>query len=62
KQMVVHIHEVQEPKDFEGWGYQVLVEEPRSDKSTTREEELGIYEDLNTARNKAFEYMENHTK
>lgn len=54
----VRINEVQEPKDFEGWGYQVVVEHGTEDDDDTSEAKLGIFEDLDEARETAINHME----
>lgn len=51
----VYVHEVQEPKEFAGWGYQV-VGEVHSGESV-REVERGPFEDQNAAREAALEFM-----
>lgn len=57
----VSIVEVQEPKDFEGWGYQVTAEGRAAGESTTSEKTLGIFEDLDDARTEALAYMADAT-
>lgn len=54
----IRINEVQEPKDFEGWGYQVTVEHGLNDDSGTSEEKLGVFEDLDEARATAIDQMD----
>lgn len=53
----VFINEVQEPKDLEGWGYQVVVEDPAGDAA---EKQLDVVEALDEARDVALEYMARH--
>lgn len=49
----VIINDVQEPNSFGGWGYLVHVTDPEYG-------ELGLVEDLQTAREIAHEFMEEH--
>lgn len=51
----VSINEVQEPEEFEGWGYQVTVEHDSAEDPRT--ERLGLFEDLAGAREVAIDYM-----
>lgn len=51
----VSINDVQEPKEFEGWGYQVVAEHEFDGGGR---EELGLFEDLDAAREAAIDYME----
>lgn len=57
----VRINEVQEPKDFEGWGYQVVVDHDTDDDNGPHEEKLGIFEDIDQARETAIDHMESET-
>lgn len=52
---LVRIVEVQEPEDFEGWGYEVVAEHGADDPAR---EELGLYERLEDAREAAVEHMD----
>ncbi|WP_435065762.1 hypothetical protein [Halobaculum sp. EA56] len=49
----VIINDVQEPNSFGGWGYLIHVTDPEYG-------ELGLVEDLQTAREIAHEFMEEH--
>lgn len=55
---VVRINEVQEPKDFEGWAYQVVVEYEAASGADTAEEDLGLFESLESARQAALDFMD----
>lgn len=50
----VIINDVQEPNSFGGWGYLVHVTDPKYG-------ELGLVEDLQTARELAHEFIEEHS-
>lgn len=54
----VSINEVQEPNEFEGWGYRVIGEVDADDSG--HEEKVGLYEDLDDAREGAREYMRDY--
>lgn len=51
----VSINEVQEPEEFEGWGYQVVGEVDPVEAG--QEETVGLFEDLDAAREAAVAYM-----
>lgn len=57
----VRINEVEEPKEFEGWGYQVSVDRGRTADTTGKTEDLGVFEDLDEAGSAALGYMRGAT-
>lgn len=54
----VFINDVQEPKEFEGWGYQVVVERETDGPG----DDLGLFDDLDAAREAAIDYMETNRR